>query len=301
MTLAVDRWPVPEAAPAPIAPSGQDRRRTAPRSGGVGSVWVLETAKLARQLRVRMATAVCLIAPFLLVLAVRVQDSTPSDTLFGQWLHQSGFALPMVMVAFMGQWVLPLLASVVAGDIFSAEDHYGTWKTVLTRSRTRGQIFAGKVLAAAAYVIFELVLLAAGSLLAGLLLGARPVVGLSGQLVPAGRAATLVLTAWATQLPPLLGFCALALLLSIVTRSSPVGIGVPLILGLVMQLASMLNLPGLLAGALLSTPFGAWHGLWVQHPFYGPLREGLLTSAAWTVICGVSAWFLFARRSFEAA
>ena len=298
MTLAVERWPVPAAPPAPDAGTP---RVGAPSGGGVRAVWALETAKLTRQLRVQLATAVCLAAPFLLLVAVRVQDSTPSDTLFGQWLHESGFALPMVMVAFMGQWVLPLLASVVAGDIFSAEDHYGTWKTVLTRSRTRGQIFAGKVLAAITYTVFELALLAVSSLVAGLLLGSQPVVGLSGQLVPAGRAAALVLAAWGTQLPPLLGFCTLALLLSIVTRSSPVGIGVPLVVGLVMQLGSMLNLPGAVSGALLSTPFGAWHGLWVEQPFYGPLREGLLASAGWVLACGTVAWVAFSRRSFEAA
>ena len=36
----------------------------------------------------------------------------------------------------------------VAGDIFSSEDHFGTWKTILTRSCSRGQLFAGKFLAA---------------------------------------------------------------------------------------------------------------------------------------------------------
>ena len=294
MTLAVDRWPLPMAADGPSTAE-------VPTRGGTGAVWALEMAKLGRQLRVQLATAVCLVAPFLLLAAVRVQDTTPSDTLFGQWLHESGFALPMVMVAFMGQWVLPLLASVVAGDIFSAEDHYGTWKTVLTRSRTRGQIFAGKALAALTYTVAELALLTASSLVAGLLLGTQPVVGLSGQLVPAGRATVLVIAAWGAQLPPLLGFCALALLLSIATRNSPVGIGLPLVLGLLMQLASMLNLPGAVTSVLLSTPFAAWHGLWVQEPFYGPLREGLLTSAGWVLVCGAAAWAVFTRRNFEAA
>lgn len=293
MTLAVDRWPLPVPLEAP--------GRTIPRRHGTRAVWALETAKLARQARVRIATAVCVVSPFLLLAAVRVQSSTPSDTLFGQWLHQSGFALPMVMVAFMGQWVLPLLSSVVAGDVFSAEDHYGTWKTVLTRSRTRRQIFAGKALAALTYTVAELVLLTASSLLAGALLGTEPVVGLSGQLVPSGQAAWLVLASWGSQLPPLLGFCGLSVLLSVATRNSPVGIGAPMVLGLVMQLGSMINLPGIVPPLLLSTPFGAWHGLWADPAFYGPLRQGLLTSGAWLVGSLGLAWVLFSRRNFEAA
>jgi ABC-2 type transport system permease protein len=163
--LAVERWPIPLDA---AAESG------APARAGVASVWALETAKLAGQLRVRVAMGACLVAPFALLAAVKVQSSLPSDTLFGQWLHSSGFALPMVLVAFIGQWVLPLLASIVAGDIFSAEDHFGTWKTVLTRSRTRGQIFTGKVLAATTYTVFALAVLAASSLVAGVLLGTQP-------------------------------------------------------------------------------------------------------------------------------
>ena len=36
----------------------------------------------------------------------------------------------------------------MAGDVFASEDHFGTWKTVLTRSRGRAQVFTGKVPAA---------------------------------------------------------------------------------------------------------------------------------------------------------
>ena len=293
MTLAIDRWPAPLDLAEITAPR--------PHRAGVLAVWSLETAKLLRQVRVAVVAGLCLLAPFLLLVAVKVQSAVPSDTLFGQWLHESGFALPMVMVAFTGQWVLPLLASVVSGDIFSAEDRYGTWKTVLTRSRTRSQIFAGKALAALTYTVAMLALLAVSSLVAGLLLGTSPVIGLSGQTIGSGRATTLVVESWATQIPPLLGFCALGLMLSVVTRNSPVGMGGPLVLGLLMQLTSMINLPFAVRVAFLSTPFGAWHGLWVQDQFLGPVGQGLATSAVWFAVCMVLAWVVFERRTVEAA
>jgi ABC-2 type transport system permease protein len=47
--------------------------------------------------------------------------------------------------------VLPLLAAIVAGDIFAAEDQHGTWKTLLTRSVSRTQIFWAKTLTAIGY------------------------------------------------------------------------------------------------------------------------------------------------------
>jgi ABC-2 type transport system permease protein len=305
MTLAADRWPT---FVEPKAGATRTRRH------GVVIVWKLELSKLIRQLRVQAVAAICLAAPFLVVAAVKVQGSVPQDTLFGQWLHQSGFALPMVVVGFAGQWALPLLTSIVSGNIFAAEDHYGTWKMVVTRSRSRGDLFAGKVLAALTYTVVVLALLAASSLVAGLLLGTGPVVGLSGQLVPAGHAAGLsgqlvpaghaaglVVASWASQLPSVLGYCSLALLLSVATGNVVIGVGGPVLLGLVMQLTSLVSLPSTVQGALLSTPFGAWHGLWVDSPFYGPLRQGLITSAVWFVACATAAWMLFRRRTFGAA
>lgn len=292
MTLAADRWP---------AFAGPDTATAKPRGHGGIVVWALELGKIARQLRVRAVVVLCLVAPFLVLAAVKVQSAVPQDTLFGQWLHESGFALPMVIVGFTGQWVLPLLTCIVAGDIFAAEDHFGTWKTVLTRSRTRGNLFAGKVLAAVSYTVILLAVLALSSLLAGILLGTHPVVGLSGQLVPSGHATALVLASWATQLPPMLGFCAVALLLSVASKNVAVGIGVPVVLGLVMQLASLINLPSSIQVALLSTPFAAWHGFWVAKPFYGPFREGLITSAVWFGVCLTAAWLIFRRRAFGAA
>ena len=64
------------------------------------------------------------------------------------------------MLGFCGQWGLPLMAGVLAGDLFGSEDRYGTWKTVLTRSCTRRHLFAGKVLAAALFAVGLLALLA---------------------------------------------------------------------------------------------------------------------------------------------
>lgn len=266
---------------------------------GTGVVWRVELGKLVRLVRVQVVLAACLLAPFGVALAVRAQDALPSDTLFGQWLHESGLALPLVVLGFAGQWVLPLLAAVVAGDVFAAEDAFGTWKTVLTRSRSRGELFAGKVLAALTWSCLVLALLAASSLAAGLLLGRTPLVGLGGQLVPPGAATRLVLASWALQLPPLLGFCLLAVLLSVLTRSPVLGVGLPVLLGLLMQLTALLDLPAWLRDGLLSTAFGAWHGLWVVHPFLGPLRRGLLTSAVWCAGCGAAAWVVFRRRQIQ--
>jgi ABC-2 type transport system permease protein len=291
--LSAEHWPTFVERDAATA-------RARHRLGGV-VVWRQELVKLVGQVRVRAVAGLCLIVPFLVVAAFKVQGTVPQDTLFGQWVHSSGLAIPMVILGFSGQWALPLLTSIVAGDIFASEDHFGTWKTVLTRSRSRAELFAGKFAAALTYTVAMLVVLAGASVLAGVVMGTQPVVGLSGQLVPAGHAEALVLASWATQLAPVLGFGALAVLLSVATRSSLIGIGGPLLIGLVMQLATLVNMPTSVRATLLGTPFASWHGFWVQPSFYGPLRQGLVTSAVWFIVCAAAAWLIFRRRSIGAA
>ena len=44
----------------------------------------------------------------------------------------------------MSIWAFPLITALVAGDIVAAESHNGTLKTILTRSRNRGEIYAGE-------------------------------------------------------------------------------------------------------------------------------------------------------------
>jgi ABC-2 type transport system permease protein len=207
----------------------------------------------------------------------------------------------MVILGFGGQWLLPVGAAVVAGDIFSADDHFGTWKTILTRSRTRGELFAGKFLAALTYVLAALVLLTITDLLAALLSSPQPVVALGGQLVPAGQATELVLVSWLSAIPPVLGFSALAMFVSVASRNSVVGIGVPVVLTLVFQVITLIALPAWGQQVLLSTPFLAWHGFWAQPAYLGPFLWGLVTCAAWFGICGAGAWLVFRRRTIGGA
>ena len=290
MTLSAEPWP---AFAEPVA-GGRTR-------SGVLVAWRIELAKLAGLLRVRLIIALCLVMPFLAVAGLNLQSSTPGDTPFGQWVHTSGFAIPMVILGFGGQWILPVLTAVVAGDIFSSEDHFGTWKTILTRSRTRGELFAGKFLAAVTFALAALVLLTITDLVAGLLAGTQPVVGLSGQLVPAGQATWLVIASWLAEIPPVLGFTALAAFLSVLSRNSVVGVGGPVLIALLLQIVTLVNLPASGQMALLSTPFTTWHGFWTQPAFYGPFRLGLVTCAVWFVVCGGAAWLIFRRRAIRVA
>lgn len=256
-----------------------------------------ELVKLASQARAPLTLLGCVVVPPLVVLVLKGQQNTPKDTLFGRHIHDSGYAVPLLLLGFLTQWALPLLASIVAGDIFAREDQLGTWKTVLTRSVSRTQVFWAKTLTAVGFALLALVLLGTSAIVSSVIIvGHQPLTGLTGQLIPSGTAATLVTASWATQLGPLIGFTGLAIVLSVWTRNPTVGVVAPLVLGFVMQLVGSIGGFALPRRFLLSTPMESWHGLLTQHRFYTPLTTGIAVFAGWFVICLIVAYVIVRRR-----
>jgi ABC-2 type transport system permease protein len=264
---------------------------------GVGAALRWELTKLAAQARARYALLFCALAPVVIVFVVNGQGRPPKDTLFGRFIHQSGYAVPLLVLGFAGQWVLPLLTAIVAGDIFASEDQHGTWKTVLTRSVSRAQLFWGKTITALLFAVTALIVLATSTIVASVLIvGHQSLTGLTGQVIPAGTAARLVVESWATALAPMIGFTCLAIFLSVRGRSTAFGIAAPVVIGMVMQLTGSLGGIDRIRPLLLTTPLESWHGLFAQPAFHAPLRTGLIVCAAWSLITLTAAFVSLQRR-----
>ena len=267
--------------------------------GGVRHVYRAERRKLAVQLPVRLVALVCVLGPFAFAAILKAQSGVPADTLFGLWVHQSGFAIPMVVLSFAGSWGFPLLAGVLAGDIFSAEDRYGTWKTVLTRSCSRRDVFAGKVAAAALLSVAMAVLTALCSLVAGLLLvGHQPLVSLGGTMLSSWRCLELVLASWLTSVLPMLAFVSLAVLFSVASRNGIMGVLGPVLVALAMQLLALVGTGYWVHTWLVASAFDGWHGLLTSRPFYRPLLLASVVSVAWVVVCLSVSWAILRHRDF---
>jgi ABC-2 type transport system permease protein len=281
------------AAVAPLSPPQRATRRKPTLFDAIA--W--EMTKLAAQARARVTLLICLVAPVLIVVVINGQQRPPKDSLFGRYIHQSGYAVPLLVLGFAAQWVLPLLTALVAGDIFASEDQHGTWKTVLTRSASRAQLFWAKTITAVTFAVAVLVILAAGTIVAGVVIvGHQDLTGLTGQLIPSGTAARLVIAGWATALAPMLGFTCLAILLSVRSRNPAFGIAAPVVIGMVMQLVGTLGGVEAIRPLLLTTPFESWHGLLAQDRFYSPLAWGLVASAGWCLVCLTTAFMSLRRR-----
>ncbi len=282
--------------PAAAAPS------TSPLAlRGVRSTARSERRKLMGQLPLRLLTVVCLLGSLVFAVLLKAQSGTPSDALFGSLVHTSGFAVSLVVLSFAASWGFPIVAGVVAGDLFAGEDRQGTWKTILTRSRTLEEMFAGKTIAAMTAALGLGVLLAIASLGAGLaLVGAHPLVGLGGQQLAAGHLLGLVALSWLICLPPLLAYTSLAILFSVATRNGIFGVLGPVTVALITQLIDLVGRGIWVHLLLIGSAFDAWHGLFADPVFLGPLLVSLLVCALWIAGSLGAAWIILARRDFTA-
>ena len=258
-----------------------------------------ELVKLLAQGRIRTGLLVCLLAPAVFVAVISRQSSLPTDTVFGRWMHATGWAGSLVVLAFVCSWGLPLLVSLVAGDVFAIEDRLGTWRQLLVAVRSPRRIFVAKALASLAVILLLVVCLVGSSIVGGLAaVGNHSLVGLDGHMMSPGATARTVLLAWGCVLAPTLAFAAIGLLGSVVLGRSPMGLLVPAVLALAMNLMLLLPVPVAVRLALPSNAFLAWRGLFTDPASTGPLLIGVLVSLIWAVVATALAYVLFVRRDF---
>lgn len=258
-----------------------------------------ELVKLLSQWRIRLVILACWVAPAVFVALVSQQSSLPADTTFGRWMHATGWAGALVILGFSGTWGLPLITSVVAGDVFAAEDRLGTWRHLLVAVRSPRRIFVAKLLASLTIIALLVVGLAVSSSVAGIaVVGNHALVGLDGHLLNPADAAGKTLLAWVCVLVPTLALAAIGLLGSVALGRSPMGLLLPTIVALAMQLAQLLPLPVAVRLALPGYAFIAWTGLFTDPVQPGPLLIGIGVSLGWAVIATALAYVLFLRRDF---
>ena len=225
-------------------PPSPPKRRWPPDARRVSTVYRWELRKLRAQKRTYLGLGAAAVIPLIFVIALVTQGGEPRDVVFGRYVHDTGLAIPLVLLLFGSIWMFPLITALVAGDIVAAEDRHDTLKTILTRSAERHQIFAAKALAAASYAIAAIAITGVVALVAGILAsGFNPITSLSGTEVSAPHGLALVGASMLVYLLPILAIASIALLLSTVLRNSGAAIVGTLMFSLLLQLVDIL--PGL--------------------------------------------------------
>ena len=263
------------------------------------TVWRWELRKLVSQKRTYLGLGLAVILPliFVLVQNLHQHEGHRNENIFASHITESGLATPVLMLLFMAAFMLPLIASLVAGDIVAAEDSNGTLKTILTRSVDRSQVFAAKALAAMTYGAIAVFSSAAVASIAGVASwGFHTVVTFSGSVVPAPEGLLLVFAANACYLIPLLTVVAIGVLLSTATRNSAASVVGTV--GLVILLYIVAQIPGIegLKPYLLTEQFQAWQGLLRTPTDWTPIWHSAWVCALYAVPSLFAAYLVFLRR-----
>jgi ABC-2 type transport system permease protein len=261
-----------------------------------------ELIKLCAQLPVQLLAVVVIAGPIAFAGLLSGQGGSPADALLGNWAHTSGFAISLVLLSFAGNWGAPIIAGVLAGDLFASEDRHRTWKTLLSSSTPLAQIFIAKLCAAGILALGLGVLLGAASILGGVIfVSAAPMVNLSGQLLSGAHLLGLISLAWLLTLLPLLAFTSIAVFASVLSTNAIVGVLAPVLVGLVNQLLSLTGNGVWLHLLLLSSGFTAWSGFFVHHVFLGPALVSELACLLWITAAVWGSWQVLSRREFVPA
>ena len=260
-------------------------------------VYKWELYKLLAQKRTYLGLGAAMLVPLVFVLVLVFKSGGPNDIPLGRYIRDTGLATPFVVLFFMSIWAFPLITALVAGDIVAAETHNGTLKTILTRSRDRGQIYAGKVLATLTYTTVAVFAMGiVGLVAASLAWGFKPLTSLSGTTVSAAHGLALLAASLAVYLLPMGGIAAFGLLLSTVTRNSAASVVGTLMWALLMQLLGVLPGTEPIRPYLLGTQFEAWHGFLRTPADWTPVVRALWVCALYLSVPLFAGYLVFLRR-----
>jgi ABC-2 type transport system permease protein len=263
----------------------------------VARVYKWEVLKLVAQKRTYLGLGGAMLVPLAFVITLTFQSGGPTEVPLGRYIRETGLATPFVVLFFMSIWGFPLITALVAGDIVASESHNGTLKTILTRSRDRGEIFAGKALATLTYTVAALVAMGAVGLVAGSVAwGLHPLTSLSGTKVSTGHGLALLAASLGVYVLPLAGIAAFGLMLSTVTRNSAAAVVGTLMWALLMQLLAVLPGTEAIRPYLLGTQFEAWHGFLRVPADWAPVGRALWVCGIYTAVPVAVAYLVFLRR-----
>ena len=266
----------------------------------VAVIYRWEIRKLRSQKRTYLGLGAAIIVPLIFAVAVASQSGSPHDVAFGSYIHQTGLAIPLVLLLFGSTWMYPLITALVAGDIVASEDHNGTLKTIFTRSVDRGPLLTGKALATATYAIAAILISGVVAVIAGSIVsGFNPITSLSGVRISALSGLGLVFASLGIYVIPILAIASIGLLLSTVTRNSAAAVVGTLMASLLFALIAILPGLGALKPYLLSTQFNAWQGLLRTPIDWTPIVRAVWVCALYAVPALVAANLVFLRRDVD--
>src|SRR2546421_12947277 len=111
-------------------------------SPGVLTVYRWELRKLRSQKRTYLGLGAAVVVPLIFVAAIALRNGGPEGGGFGRYIHDTGLAVPLVLLLFGAILMFSLITAPGACGIVASEGHNGNPQTNLSRVPASGQIFA---------------------------------------------------------------------------------------------------------------------------------------------------------------
>lgn len=249
--------------------------------------------------------------PFIIATAVHFNPSglgpegaRQSSDLYFATLAQNGLYVAVVAIAALSIFLLPLLAAVSGSQTLAGEAEKGTLRTTLMQPVRRGALLGAKWLIANFYVGIGLLILLAGSLIAGsAFFGVKPVLLLSLTVVGVGHGLGLIVLQYLFVWFAMAAAVSLALLFSTLTDSGLTAVAGSMVLVIIMIVLG--NIPSLdfldpyLFTSYFTGDFPAWLNFFTDPISWGPIRDALINFAVWIAGTTMLAWVIFRRKDIH--
>lgn len=264
-----------------------------------------EFVKLRFQKRTYFGLTGLFLVPFIVSIAIRLSngpsghpgaDQAGADFFFNQ-IATNGLYVALGTLFALSTFLLPLLAAMSGSQTIAGEAEGGTLRTVLMQPVRRGSLLAAKWSVANLYIAIGLVVMLAGSFIAGgAIFGFKPMVLMSGQTVGVGHGIGLLVSAYLFVLVAMAAVVSLALVFSTLTNSGLTAVAAAMVLVIIMLILGALSVFDFLRPYLFTSHFAAWINLFRDPIDWGPIRDALINFAVWIGAMTGIAWLIFRRK-----
>ena len=257
-----------------------------------------EVIRQARRLRTRIALAVMVAIPLLILAAIEiggVPRPQPGEAhSFGDLANQSGISFALFALTLSSNFLLIVVVALFAGDSISSEAGWGTLRYLLAMPIARGRLLRTKLLVAIGYGITAVVLLPTAALVMGTIVyGWHHVQTPTGAIIAPTHAALLLYEATGYLMAALLLVAALAFLLSTITDAPLGAVGATVLIMVTSQILNEITSLGRLRNVLPTHYITAWTALFSDPVDPTNMAWGILASVAWTTTLLCAAWWWF--------
>jgi len=261
-----------------------------------------EFVKIFFQKRTYFGWAGLFAIPWLITVAMHFSNEGPpppdqGGPEFVYLITSNGLYVALASLFALISFLLPLLASMSGSQTIAGEAENGTLRTMLMQPVRRGSLLMAKWLVANLYVAIGLVILLAGSLLAGgIFFGIDRMLLFTGQTVGVGHGIGLICVAYLFAFVAMATVVSLAVAFSTLTNSGLTAVAAALVLVIIMLVLGSFSVFDFLEPYLFTSHFDAWINFFRDPVDWEPIGNALINFVLWIVGLTGIAWFIFRRK-----